>query len=169
MRISQALLPEFDNEMAITRKVLDRAPADKFDWQPHPKSMTLGRLTQHVAEIPGWAVLTISRSEFDLAPPGAPPYQAPPISTKQEILGAFEKNVKEARAAIEGASDEHLMQTWSLLKGGEVVFSMPRMGILRSMVMNHLIHHRAQLGVYLRLNDVPVPSIYGPSADEGQM
>lgn len=160
MRISQALLPEFDNEMAITRKVLERAPADKFDWQPHPKSMTLGRLTQHVAEIPGWAVLTISRSEFDLAPP---------ISTKQEILGAFEKNVREARAAIEGASDEHLMQTWSLLKGGEVVFSMPRMGILRSMVMNHLIHHRAQLGVYLRLNDVPVPSIYGPSADEGQM
>lgn len=169
MAISQALLPEFDNEMAITRKTLERVPADKFDWQPHPKSMTLGRLAQHVSEIPGYAVITIAQSEFDLAPPGAPPFQPPPVGTKEEILNTFDKSVQEARAAIEDASDEHLMQTWSLLKGGQVVFSMPRVGILRTMVMNHLIHHRAQLGVYLRLNDVPVPSTYGPSADEGQM
>jgi uncharacterized damage-inducible protein DinB len=169
MAISEALLPEFDQEMTGARTTMERVPADKLDWQPHKKSMTFGRLTQHLAEIPQWAAMTVNTEELDIAPPGGPPFQPPPIGTKEEMLATFDKFVGEARAAIAGASDEHLMKSWSLLKGGEAMLTMPRIVVLRTFVMNHLIHHRAQLGVYLRLNDVPVPSIYGPSADEGQM
>jgi len=169
MAISQALLPEFDHEMSNTRKTLERIPENDFTWKPHPKSMTLGRLAGHLAEIPGWAVLSIAQESFDVAPPGAPRPQGTIAQSRQHALDVFDKNVAEARAAIAGASDEQLMKPWSLLGGGRTIFTMPRIAVLRSMVMNHSIHHRAQLGVYLRLNNVPVPSIYGPSADEGQM
>lgn len=169
MPISQALLPEFDQEMANTRKTLERVPEDKFGWKPHDKSMTMARLAGHVAEIPSWAGYAIDHESFDVAPPGAPPYQPPEIKSRQQVLDMFHSNIAAARAAISSASDENLMKNWSLLVGGKNIFTMPRVAVIRSMVMNHLIHHRAQLGVYLRLNNIPVPALYGPSADEGQM
>lgn len=167
MPIAQALLPEFDQEMKSARATLERVPTDKFDWTPHAKSMNMGRLATHVAEIPYWVVPTIAQDELDLAPPGAPPFQPTVANTREEVLAMFDKNVAGAREQLAGASDEHLLKTWSLLMTTKPIFTMPRIAVIRGMVMNHLIHHRAQLGVYLRLNDIPVPATYGPSADEG--
>jgi uncharacterized damage-inducible protein DinB len=169
MSISQSILPEFDQEMANTRKTLERVPDDKLGWKPHPKSFSMGALAQHLAQLVGWAKETMTLDSFDVAPPGAPPYQPPAIKSRQDILDTFDRGLAAARAAIAGASDEQMEKPWSLLNGGKPMFTMPRIAVLRSMLMNHCIHHRAQLGVYLRLNDIPVPSIYGPSADEGNM
>ncbi len=169
MKISDALLPEFDHEMANTRRTLERVPEDKFSWKPHEKSMTLGRLAVHLAEIPTWASHAIEQDSLDVAPPGAPPYQPPPADSRKEILDLFDKTVAAARAAIAAASDEHLLKPWALLSGGKTILTMPRIAVLRSFILNHSIHHRAQLGVYLRLNNVAVPAIYGPSADEAGM
>ena len=169
MALSEALLPEFDHEMANTRKSLERVPEAKFDWKPHQKSGTLGWLASHLAVLPSWTTITIEQDALDIAPPGAPPYEMPVATSRQAVLDMFDTNVAAARAAIAGASDEHLLKPWTLLSGGNTVFTMPRIAVLRSFIMNHNIHHRAQLGVYLRLNDVPVPAIYGPSADEGQI
>jgi uncharacterized damage-inducible protein DinB len=169
MRLSEALLPEFDQEMANTRKTLERVPDNRFGWKPHEKSMTMGRLATHLAETPGWASTTIEKDSLDLAPPGAPPFQPITANSRHEVLAIFDKNIGTARAAIAGASDEHLMKTWSLLLGGTTLFTLPRTAVLRTFVMNHIIHHRAQLGVYLRLNNIAVPAIYGPSADEQGM
>jgi uncharacterized damage-inducible protein DinB len=167
MTIAESLLPEFDQEMANTRKTLERVPLDKADWKPHEKSMPMGRLAQHVAEMVGWTTFTIEGDSFDLAPQGAPPYQPPPVPrTTQELLGDFDKNVSAARAALAAATDEQMMKMWSLLAGGSPIFTLSKAAVIRSMVMNHIIHHRAQLGVYLRLNNLPVPGLYGPSADE---
>jgi uncharacterized damage-inducible protein DinB len=167
MPLNQALLPEFDHEMSNTRKTLERVPEDKFGWRPHEKSFSMGALATHLATLPGWAALTVQRDSFDLAPQGEPPPKTEPAKSTKELLERFDRNVATARDALATASDEDLLKTWTLLKGGKTVFSLPRVAALRSFVMNHNIHHRAQLGVYLRLNDVPVPSIYGPSADEG--
>jgi uncharacterized damage-inducible protein DinB len=169
MTLSKALLPEFDHEMASTRKTLERVPDDKFDWKPHEKSMSLGNLATHLSNIPMWAVYTINQTSIDLAPEGEQPMKVEPATSRQEVLDRFDASVKAAREAIEGATDEQLFVDWSLLNGGETILTMPRVAVLRGFVMNHNIHHRAQLGVYLRLNDVPVPSIYGPSADESGM
>ena len=169
MELSEALLPEYDHEMANTRRTLERVPEDKLGWKPHEKSMTMGQLAVHLAEMPGWAIPTIEMESFDVAPPGGPPYQPPQVNSRAEILEIFDNNVAEARATIGGADDGHLEKPWSLLSGGKTVFTMPRIAVLRTLIMNHNIHHRAQLGVYLRLNNVPVPAIYGPSADEGAM
>jgi uncharacterized damage-inducible protein DinB len=169
MKISEALLPEYDQEMAKTRTVLERCPEDKYTWKPHPKSFAMAELATHIANMPGWAQMTLTQESFDYAPPGAPPYKEEPVKTRQELLERFDKNIAETRAAIAGASDEQFMAPWSLLAGGQTLFTMPRAAVLRSMIMNHIIHHRAQMTVYLRLNDVPVPSIYGPSADEQGM
>ncbi len=170
MSLSQAMLPEFDHEMANTRKSLERIPEAKLGWKPHEKSWSMGDLASHLANLPGWAVLTINVDSFDLAPPGAPSVKSPRAGSLKEALEMFDKNVVAARAArLAGAGDAHLLKPWILLSGGKVVLTLPRIALLRSFVMNHNIHHRAQLGVYLRLNDVPVPSIYGPSADEGAM
>jgi len=166
MGMSEMLLPEFDNETANTRKTLERIPEDKLDWRPHEKSMTMIGLASHIANLVSWMVLTINEDSFDVAPPGEEPRKFPPANSRDEVLDIFDKNVAAARAAIGGASDEQLLRPWSLLSGGKTLFTLPRIAAVRSFVMNHGIHHRAQLGVYLRLNDVPVPSIYGPSADE---
>ncbi len=166
MPISDALLPEFDQEMANTRKVLERCPEDKFGWKPHPKSFAMGALATHIVNMPGWAVDTIAKDSFDIAPPGSPPYKEEPLTSRKELLERFDKNIAAARNAIAGAADEHWAKQWSLLMGGQNIFTMPRIAVVRSMILNHIIHHRAQLGVYLRLNDVPVPAIYGPTADE---
>ena len=163
--MKEAILPEWDQEMANTRKTLERVPEDKFGWKPHEKSGTMGWLAGHLANLPSWAVLTLEKEEFDIQPPGPPPKVEPPKNRK-ELLEMFDKNAAAARAAIAQASDELFLKPWTLLKGGQKVMSLPRIAVVRSFVMNHNVHHRAQLGVYLRLNDVPVPAIYGPSADE---
>jgi uncharacterized damage-inducible protein DinB len=169
MPLKDALLPEFDHEMANTRKSLERVPEDKFGWKPHEKSGTMGWLSAHLADIPAYVPVTLAQDSFDIAPQGEHPQPAKPPATRSAILEAFDKNVAAARAAIAGAEDRVLMQPWSLLSGGKVVFTMPKIAVLRGFVMSHTIHHRAQLGVYLRLNNLPVPSIYGPSADETGM
>ena len=166
MSFSEMMLPEFDQEMANTRKTLERVPEDKFAWKPHEKSMSLGGLSTHLANIPSWTANTFDADELDIAPVGAPPFRLEEAKSRSELLAAFDKNVADARAALESARDEKWREPWSLLHGGNKIFSMPRTAVMRGFVMNHLIHHRAQLGVYLRLLDVPVPSIYGPSADE---
>lgn len=166
MAISAALLPEFDYEMASTRKTLERVPDGKSDWKPHEKSMAMGVLANHLSNIPTWTVYTIAQDSLDLEPEGNPMPPVKEAESQAERLSMFDENVAKARAAIEGASDEELFKPWSLLTNGNTILTMPKAAVLRSFVMNHLIHHRAQLGVYLRLNDIPVPSIYGPSADE---
>ena len=168
MPISQALLPEFDHEMATTRRVLERVPESNYDWKPHEKSMTIGRLAGHVAQLPGWVPVTLEREKFDMATDGA---QFPPLtaSSRKSLLEAFDKNVATARKAIAATSDEQFMKNWSFIHAGKPVFTMPRAAVLRSFTLSHIIHHRGQLSVYLRLNNVSVPSIYGPSADENTM
>lgn len=167
MALSQTLLPEFDHEMANTRKTLERVPDDKFDWKPHEKSFSMGRLANHLAFLPTWTVASLNQTSIDINPVGEPPPRPPEAKTAKELLDMFDAAVSAAREAIAGASDETLFVPWTLMSGGKTVFTMPRIAVLRGFVMNHSIHHRAQLGVYLRLNDIPVPSIYGPSADEG--
>lgn len=165
MPLNQALLPEFDHEMANTRKSLERVPDNKLGWKPHNKSMSMGGLATHLATINHWAEAIIAQDSFDVS--NAPPQ--PEMKSNKEIVDTFDKNTAAARKAIAGAADDALMKPWSLLSKGQNIFTLPRIAVLRSFIMNHTIHHRAQLGVYLRLNDIPVPSIYGPSADEGNM
>ena len=169
MSISASLLPEFDLEMANTRKALERVPEDKLDWKPHEKSMSMGGLATHLANLPIWTVFTVNQDSLDLEPPGGESFRVEEKRSRREILEDFDKNVTAARDAVAGASDEELLKPWSLLKGGVTLMTLPKIVVLRSFVMNHVIHHRGQFTVYLRLNDVPVPSIYGPSADEGEM
>ena len=166
MTIAQALLPEFDHEMANTRKTLSRVPDDKLDWSPHEKSYDLRGMLTHLANMPKWTVMTINEPSFDMAPEGEDPTTEEPVESVAGALEMFEANVAAAREAIANATDETLMASWSLLKGGEEIITMPRVAVLRSFIMNHMIHHRGQLTVYLRLNDVAVPALYGPSADE---
>jgi len=166
MAPNEALLMEFDQEMANTRKSLERIPEDKFDWKPHAKSATLRQLALHLALFPNWTTETFKTDALDIAPPGAPPYKPPKADSRKEILAIFDQDLSAARAAVANASDADMAKNWTLLQGGKTIFSLPRRAVLRSMVMNHMVHHRAQLGVYLRLNGIPVPAIYGPSADE---
>jgi len=168
MKIGERMLPEFDHEMANTRKTLERVPEDKFSWKPHEKSMPLGRLASHIAELPGWVGMIMTTDSFDTTPKeGESGHQPLLAKNRTELLEAFDKNIAAARATIAATDDDKIMQPWTLKAGEKTIFSMPRVAVLRMFMMNHIIHHRAQLGVYLRLNDVPVPSIYGPSADEG--
>jgi uncharacterized damage-inducible protein DinB len=166
MQISETLLPEFDQEMANTRKVLERVPEGKDEWKPHAKSSTIGALAAHIANMPDWAGLTIQTDSFDYAPPGAPPYETPKFGSNKELLAAFDKSVAEARSALAAADDSTMLGPWTLMAGGQTLMTMPRVAVIRTFVMNHTIHHRAQLGVYLRLNDIPLPQLYGPTADE---
>ncbi len=166
MAIAQGLLLQFDHEMAGVRKTLERAPEEKFDYRPHPKSGTMGWLAAHLATLPSLALRVIEKDSFEIAPDGKPPSGPPKLKTRQEVLETFDKNRDAARAAMAGASDEHLMKHWKLSYLGKEIFTLPRAAVLRTMVISHMIHHRAQLGVYLRMNDLPVPSLYGPSADE---
>jgi len=166
MSFAQSLLPEFDQEMANTRKMLERLPNDKLDYKPDPKSMSMGRLAGHVAEMPGWGAMTIQQDFFDVAPKEGPRPEALTAKSRDHVLAEFDKSIATCRAAIADAKDEDLMEPWSLKMGEHVMFTMPRMAVIRTMVMNHVIHHRAQLSVYYRLNGIPVPGMYGPSADD---
>ena len=160
--IAQSLLPEFEHEAASTRKVLERLPEDKWTWRPHPKSMEMGGLATHLANLANWMAVTINVAELDIPPD----YKQELLKNRAELLAFFDANVASAKAALAGCSDESMMQPWTLKVAGNPMFTMPRVAVIRSMVMNHLIHHRAQLAMYLRQNDVPVPALYGPSADE---
>ena len=165
MTIAQTLLPEFDNEMATTRKLLERVPEADAEWKPHPKSMTMGRLATHIASLPVWAISTMEQTEFDFSGANAEKAKEPAFESTRALVEMFDRNLKSARAVIERGSDEDMAVTWSLRAGDHRIFSMPRAGVLRSFIMSHIIHHRGQLSVYLRLRDVPLPSIYGPTAD----
>jgi uncharacterized damage-inducible protein DinB len=166
MSLSQALLPEFDHEMAGTRKTLERVPEAQLGWRPHTRSMTLGGLASHLANLPSWIGYTIERDSLDLAPVGQPALRQEEKTSRQALLDHFDRHLAEGRTLLAAASDETLLAPWTLLGGGKPYFTMPRVAVLRSFVMNHNVHHRAQLGVYLRLLDVAVPGLYGPSADE---
>jgi len=166
MTIGQSMLPEFDQEMQSTRKVLELIPDDKWNWKPHDKSGTVGWYVSHIATLPGWTTMTINTDELDYAPVGKPSFQPPKVENRKDALEVFDKESGEARAALSGISDADMMKGWTLLAGGQAIFTMPRIACIRGMVMNHLIHHRGQLTVYYRMLDVPVPGLYGPSADE---
>ena len=166
MELSDMLLEELDPEIRGARKTLERVPEDRLGWSPHPKSATMGWLAGHLANVPSWAATTIQRESLDIAPGGEQMDPAPQPETTAELIASFDRHAAEARTAIRGTSNEDLLRPWSLLRNGQLLMTMPRLAVLRSFVFNHLVHHRAQLGVYLRLNDIPVPAIYGPSADE---
>ncbi len=166
MTISESLLPEFEMEMAGTRKVLERVPDDKLDWKVHEKSNTIGWVGNHLAEIPGWVEGTLTRDVWDLNPAGGEPYSSPKLGSCQEILDLFDSNVLDAKKRFAATPDEEYSKSWSLVSGDETLITMPKLGVIRTWVLNHTIHHRAHLCVYLRLNAIPVPALYGPSADE---
>ncbi|MDR3621663.1 MAG: DinB family protein [Paludisphaera borealis] len=166
MTFSETLLPEFDQEMANTRKVLERIPDDKLDWKAHPKSHTIGWNANHVADIPNWLVAVLTTPSLDIAPVDGEPYVSPKLTSSREIVELFDRNVAAARKAITEVKDQDVGTPWTLAKGGEPIFTMPRSAMIRSFILNHLMHHRAHLCVYLRLNDLPVPGMYGPSGDE---
>lgn len=160
MSIIEPLLREFDNEMRVTRRVLERVPCDRLDWKPHSKSMSLRQLATHVTELPRWGL----RIEGETWAVGSE--NAPPMASTTEFLARLDENVSASRAAIAQKTDEQLRERLTVTRGGETFFTLPKVSILRRVLLNHLIHHRGQLSVYLRLNDVPLPAIYGPSADE---
>ena len=166
MSISQALLPEFDHEVATTRNLLDRLPEDKYGWKPSESSMAAGRLASHIAEMGGWGSMTMSSEELDVNPGGEAPFAPLNAATKEELMGAFDKMMSESRAALAAASDADFMVNWTLKSNGTTLLTMPRVAVIRSFVMNHVIHHRGQLSVYLRILGCKIPSIYGPSGDE---
>ncbi|WP_257305390.1 DinB family protein [Geothrix campi] len=166
MALAQALLPEFEHEMATLRRVIERIPAAHLDYRPHPKSFTLGDLANHLVSIPGWAVSTLTMTELDFGLPETQARQPKPSSTTEGLLRTLDTQVEAALGALSKTADEDFHVVWTLKNNGEVLFAMPRIAVYRGFVMNHLIHHRAQVAVYLRMLEVPVPSIYGPSADE---
>lgn len=163
MNLSEPLFEELKHESHSTRKILERIPADKLGWQPHEKSMTLGRLAAHIAEIPGWLHDVIRQDELDFATANFKPI---PLDDKTALLNAFEETLAKGLDALKEATDENLFGTWKLRHGPQVFLQMQRIGVVRGLVLNHLVHHRGQLSVYLRLLNVSVPGMYGPSADE---
>lgn len=162
MAINDGLLNELKHEATTTRKILERIPAETFGWKPHEKSMTMGQLSAHVADMFSWLPATIGTDEMDFANG----YEQPNPATTEELTALFDKNVAAAAASLQNVEDAAFMQNWTLRNGEEVYFTMPKIQVLRGMVMNHIVHHRGQLSVYLRMNDISVPGMYGPSADE---
>jgi uncharacterized damage-inducible protein DinB len=166
MSLSDALIAELQQEATTTRKCLERIPETTFDWKPHEKSMSMSRLATHVAEMVNWAKEVAEKSEMDFATQEYKPFEP---KTTAELVEYFDESLAGATEAIKNTSDEAMMENWKLRNGEEIYFDMPRIQVLRGMVFNHIVHHRGQLSVYLRLNDIPVPALYGPSADEGSM
>ena len=164
--IASAFIAELEQEAATARKCLERVPSDKYDWKPHEKSMTFVRLAGHVAEMFGWTPSTLQHPELDFSKFDYTPFEP---ATTDDLVEYLDKNVAEALDALRNTPDEVFMENWTMRNGEQVYFTMPKIAVMRSFVMNHIVHHRGQLTVYLRMNDIPVPSIYGPSADEGQM
>lgn len=164
--IASSFIAEFEQEAVVARKCLERVPAEKFDWKPHEKSMTFGRLASHIAEMFGWTPSTLQQPELDFSKMDYKPLEP---ATTADLVEFLDKNVAEAIDVLRNTSDEVFMENWTMRNGETVYFTMPKITVMRSFVMNHIVHHRGQLSVYLRLNDIPVPALYGPSADEGQM
>lgn len=162
MSILEMLLKEFDQEALTTRKMLERVPNDKYDWKPHDKSMTIGNLSTHLAELPGWITMGLNTTEMDFA---VNPYQSVEINNTTELLSLFEKSLSDGRASLSSAKEEDLLPMWTLRNGEEIYMSVSKGELIRHS-LSQIIHHRAQLGVYLRLLDIPIPASYGPSADE---
>ena len=158
-----SLLPEFDQEMAATRRVLERVPETALEWRPHPKSFNLGELATHLSRVPHWGTLILKGDGYDLASSGP---RKPAFPTVSEVLAQFDANVREVRAALVEMTDGQLLQPWMLRRGDRVVMSVPRVSAVRGFVVRHVVHHRGQLTVYLRMNDVPLPPLYGSTADE---
>jgi uncharacterized damage-inducible protein DinB len=163
MAFTDALLPEFDHEMGTTRKLLERLPDEQLGWKPHERSMSLGRLATHIAEIPTWGDRILCHDEVNLT--GA--YQPRTEQSRAAILAIFENAIAQARKTLASKSDGELMAMWTFKREGKTLSTMPKVAVLRSMMFNHLVHHRGQLSVYLRMHNVPLPAMYGPSADEG--
>jgi uncharacterized damage-inducible protein DinB len=168
MKLTDFFVAELEREAAGTRKALERVPEGRNDWQPHPKSMTLGRLSALVATMPTWIDMMVNQDQLDLRPVGGQPYQDKELKTSKELVEALDKALAGAKKALEGTTDEHLMTNWQLLVAGKVVAEGPRYVFIQDSVFNHLAHHRGQLTVFLRLTESSVPAIYGPSADEGK-
>ena len=166
MAIKDSLLPEYDHEAATTRRLLERVPEADFAWKPHEKSFSLGQLAFHIANIPTWGLNILDRTSFDLAERGDDARPKDP-TTHRDLLAQFDANIASARARIVERTDPEMLVPWSLQRGSQEMFTLPRISALRSFVMNHMIHHRGQLSVYLRLRNVALPPIYGPTADEG--
>lgn len=167
VKLTDLFLDELEKEAAISRRTLERVPDGRSDWKPHEKSMPFGYLAELVSSMPSWIVMVVKQDELDVAPVGAPPRETPRL-TSHELVEAHDRHVASAREALQSTTDEHLMTPWKLLAGGHITSVQPRYLVIRDGVLNHLAHHRGQLTVYLRLNDASVPSIYGPSADEGR-
>jgi uncharacterized damage-inducible protein DinB len=165
MPIADVLLPEFDHEMGTTRRLLEIVPTKDATWRPHPKSYTLGDLAAHIARLPGWGRYVLTQNEIDLGAPENAPLARAEFTTTAELVEQFDRNVRGTREALAATSDAGMKETWTLKNTGRVVFAIPRAAALRAFILSHLIHHRGQLSVYLRLRDVPLPSIYGPTAD----
>lgn len=165
MSIAETVLPEFDAEMGKTRQVLQSLRDDKLDWKADPKFNTIGWVGSHLVTIVSWAEGALNRDSWDIAPVGGEPYRSPVLTTRQAILDQFDANFAAARKALIATSDEAFQTDWSLLSGGQPLFTMPRTAIIRNLVLNHSIHHRAILCMYLRMNDIAVPGMYGPSGD----
>lgn len=165
MSIVQTLLPEFDHEMANTRRVLEVVPAADASWKPHPKSSSLGDLAAHISRLPLWSKYVLQQPELDLGLPANASIAREPFTTVPQLLDRFDRDVGEARTALASMSDAAMGATWSLKNRGTTIFSMPRAAVIRGFILSHIIHHRGQLTVYLRLRDVPLPSLYGPTAD----
>ena len=164
--IATALIAEMEQEAVTARRCLERVPADKFDWKPHEKSTSFGKLATHIAEMFGWTPPTLQQPELDFAKWDYKPFEP---STTEDLVEFLDKNVAEAIITLRNTPDEVFMENWTMRNGETVYFTMPKAAVMRSFVLNHIVHHRGQLSVYLRLNDIPVPAIYGPSADEGSM
>jgi len=162
MTLAELFLPEFDQEIAKTRTMLERVPEDRFDYAPHAKSMKLGRLASHLAEMPQWLSVTVTTEGLE----PTPEMKGFSASSRQQLLDELDTRTIAAREHLVKATDEDLAITWTFKWQGNVIFALPRHVVIRSMVLSHMIHHRAQLGVYLRLLDIPIPGAYGPSADE---
>ena len=164
MPLIDSLLPEFDREMGLTRRALERVPDGQFDWRPHPTSVTLGRLAEHLTEMPLWATTALTQSQLEATTQRPVDYTPP--ATPTEVLALFDSCLKTARASLVNKTDGEFAAPWTLKNGGKEIFTMPKIAVMRNFVLNHMIHHRGQLTVYLRMLEVPVPSIYGPSGDE---
>ncbi len=168
MTIAQGFLAYFDPEMKNTRRMLERVPDEALDYKPHPKSMAMGKLAGHIAEMVEWGATTAAHDSFDIQPPDGPPLEQFSPTSVKEILERFDNAVAQTAEAVAAVDDDGMRQQWTLFKAGSVIFAMPRIAVLQTMILSHMVHHRAQLGVYLRLNDIPIPGMYGPSADEPQ-
>jgi uncharacterized damage-inducible protein DinB len=163
MKVIPLLLKEMEHESQTTHKMLERVPADKFEWQPHPKSMTMKQLTVHIAELPSWVAMGLSTTELDFA---TSPYKPTPVASTEDLLALLDKSLKEGRTSLQNATEDDLLPSWTMRNGEQIYSVMTKYELIRH-VFSQITHHRAQLGVYLRLLDIPIPGSYGPSADEG--